>query len=297
MVMNNPGYGQGQPYQPPYQPQPQGAPGYGQPPQQPLPPPVEIKWGGLSKGGSFKVPVISFIGRLVDMIPDSSAGFALRIVEKYDQVQILESPVAWPWPTLDLSIKYSDREESGWGRHVGSAKALGLAQNVSSMEQAKAELVGKVYQLRQKEEDYGEDRATGHKFHGDVWRFERVLTGTPQVAGQPAPVYIPPAPAPVYIPPPQVQQPANLPGAPPAVIAPGSTFDTKLAPTDTAPVRAKKLLDGRALNEFLGVVLVDSVAKADAGLINSIYDQSFVLGLRASGQVVMGPDGKFKVVA
>lgn len=288
----------GQQY-PPQQP----PPGYGQPPQVP-PAGAEIKWGGLSKGGTFKVPVVAFIGRLVDMIPDSSSGPTLRIVEKYDQVQILESPVAWPWPTIDLSIKYSDREESGWGRHVGSAKVLGLAQNVASLEQAKAELIGKVYQLRQKEEDYGEDRATGQKFHGDVWRFERVLTGAPQAPVQPQ--YIqppvpqvsqPPMPQQQYIPPQQVQVPAS----PPTATVPGPsitpTFDTRPAPTDTAPVRAKKLLDGKALNEFLGAVLVDPVAKADAGFINSIYDQSFILGLKASGQVVVGPDGKFKVVS
>jgi len=302
-------YGQQQQYGP-QQPQQQ----YGQPAQGPqygAPAPgapsmaqPDIKWSGLSKGGAFKVPVVAFIGRLVDMVYDSQSNFGLRIIEKYDQVQILESPAPWPWATIDLSIKYSDREESGWGRHVSSAKNIGLAQNASSLDEAKRDLVGKVYELRQKEEDYGEDSKTGQKFHGDVWRFVRIVGvgATGQFQPQPQPQYAQPqyaqpvpqqgvgvAPAPVAAPMPanttpvQSQAPAGLNG--------------QLLPTDTAPVRAKKLLHGKALNEFLGVALLDPVIKADSAFVNSIFDQSFIVGLKASNQVVLGADGKFQVVA
>lgn len=273
-------YGQQQPFQQaPGMPYQQGVPM----PTGPAPMPSVVKWGGLTSGGANKIPVICFIGRLTDMlfVPDNFGNY--QVQEKYDQVQILESPAPWPWATLDLPIKYSEREESGWGRHVSSAKALGLAINAASLDQAKADLIGKMYELRQKEEDYGEDRKTGQKFKGDVWRFIRVVQagGAAQTA---QPQYAQPA----AIPAPVASSPVAVPGTP-------STFSAIIAPTDTAPIRAKKLLHGKTLNEFLGVALVDEKIKGDSAFVNSIFDQSFIVGLKASGQVLLGADGKFSV--
>lgn len=294
---------------------------YGQQPQQPVQPygaqPVQygaqpmpqniqpdVKWSGLSTSGAFKIPVIAFIGRLTEMVYDTQSTFGLRVVEKFDQVQILESPVPWPLATLELSVKYSDREESGWGRHVGSAKALGLAQQANTLDQAKAELIGKIYEMRQTHENYGEDSKSGQTLTGDVWRFVRVVgaggqaTPQPQYAQPVAPAV--PAPAPTQ---PQVatvvmpttqQAPAPQPAT--AIPQPMAGFDATLLPDDTAPVRARKLLHGKALNEFLGVALIDDKIKADSSFVNSIFDQSFIVGLKAAGQAVQEADGKFRVV-
>ena len=254
-------------------------PQYGQPltPGQVIPPP-DIKWSGLSKGGAFRVPVIAFIGRLTDMVFDTQAQFGLRIVEKYDQVQILESPVPWPWATIDVPVTYKDSQNSAWGRHVESAKAIGIAVNAASLDQAKAELIGKTYEMHQIHESFGEDKE-GKTIAGDIWKFVRVLaTGGQQ---------------PQYAPPMATPQPQPQPQAPEATTG----FDATPSPTDTAPVRAKKLLHGKALNEWLGVALLDPVIKADASFVNSIFDQSFIVGLRASHQVVLGANGKFQVVA
>ena len=320
-----------------YQPQPQPAygqplpygvptavgPGYGAPPVgQPIGmPPAEIKWSGLTTGGAFKVPIIAFIGRLTEMLKDFSSQYGLRIVEKYDQVQILESPVPWPWATLDLSIKYSDRESSGWGHHVESAKALGLAQQAATLDQAMADLIGKIYEMRQSEQGYGEDKNTGQAMKGDVWRFVRIVVPG-QVQPFPQPQYATPQPIvqPVVTVQPvtgiPVTQPVNpaqaaaiaaqilaqpimamAPVVAPAPVAPAGAFNTTLDPSDTAAVRAKKLLHNRALNEWLGVALLDDRIKADPAFINTIYDQSFIVGLKASNQVVQGADGKFVVTS
>ena len=298
-------------------------------------PPAEIKWSGLSTGGAFKVPVVSFIGRLTEMIEDGSSQYGLRIIEKYDQVQILESPVPWPWATIDVSIKYSDRESSGWGYHVESAKALGVAVNATSLAEAKADLIGKIYEMRQSQQSYGEDRVTHQPMQGDVWKFVRIIpagqpTGFPQPQYvQPQPVVIPaPAAAPAPVPQPVAQpQPPALVATPVAVVAPIPTPAPVPAPTpevvaapvtvlapvpapapagavdlvpnlnDTAAIRAKKLLNGKALNEWLGVALIDDKIKADPSFINTIYDQSFIVGLKAQNQVVLGTDGKFQVIA
>jgi len=274
---------------------------YGQPPMPPMGaqpgmPPAEIKWSGLSTGGAFKIPVVAFIGRLTDMVYDAQSQFGLRIIEKYDQVQILESPAPWPWATIDLSVKYSDKEESGWGRHVSSAKALGLAQTIANLDGAKAELIGKVYELRQKDETYGEDTKTGQTMHGDVWRFVRVIQPGQAPQNFPQPQYaVPQAPAPVapVAPAPQVVVASVAPVAPPVAGA----FNIAPDPSDTAPVRAKKLLHNRTLNEWLGVALMDDKVKADPAFINSVYDQSFIVGLKGAGQVIVDAEGKFQVVA
>jgi len=241
----------------------------------------EPKWSGLSQGVP-KLQVVAFIGRLVDTVPDTQsqiAQYGMRIVEKYDQVQILESPIPYPWATIDVSIKYSDHEDSAWGRHIASAKSLGLAVNAATLAAAKADLIGKVYELHRKDEAFGEGKG-GEQMHGDVWRFTRIVVG-----GIPAGQYVPPPPATPVVP------------TPPAPAAPAVGFDATLLPTDTAPVRAKKLLHGRMLNEFLGVALPDPIIKNDPAFLNSIFDQSFIVGLKAQNQVVVGADGKFQVIA
>jgi hypothetical protein len=258
--------------------------------------PAEIKWGGLQKGGN-KVPVIAFIGRLADIVEDPTGQFGLRLVEKFDQVQILESPVPWPWATIDIPIKYSDREDSAWGRHVSSAKSLGLAMQAMSLAQAKADLVGKIYEMRQINESYGDDpKNPGQTIHGDVWRYVRIVNmmGAAQMP-QPVPAQAPPQ----YVIPPQVQPPPVAQPQPQPLTAPTQKveFNTTLLPTDTAPVRAKKLLHGKALNEWLGIALLDPVIKADSGFVNSIFDTSFITGLKAQNQVTLGPDSKFTVLA
>lgn len=240
----------------------------------------DVKWSGLSTGTN-KVPVIAFIGRLVAMDYDTQSQFGLKIVEKFDQVQILESPVPWPWATIDLPIKYSEKESSGWGHHVTSAKAIGLAQNAANLDQAKAELIGKVYEMRQSTQSYGEDKE-GKAMVGDVWRFVRIVP----LGGAAQPHYA-------------TQAPQTAMGTPPmATATPGAAhFDTNPQPTDTAPLRAKRLLHGRTLNEFLGVALIDPIIKSDAAFMNSIFDQSFIVGIKSSGQAIQGQDGKFSVVS
>jgi len=268
------------------------APQYGAPPQQLMTasqigmPPAEIKWSGLETGGGFHLPVTAFIGRLTDIVLDAQSQFGLRVVEKYDQVQILQSPVPWPWATIEPSIKYSAKENSAWGKHIASAKALGLAVNAATLDQAKADLIGKMFEVNQIDEAYGEDKATGQTMHGDVWKFVRIIQPG-QAQPFPQPQYAVPQPVPV-----------TAPLAPVAQVAqPITGIGTSPSPSDTAPVRAKKLLHGRALNEWLGVALTDDLIKADSSLINSVYDQSFIVGLKGSGQVVQGADGKFRVVA
>jgi len=234
------------------------------------------------------------------MTIDTESQYGFRIVEKYDQVQILQSPSPWPWATLDFSIKYSNREESGWGRHIASAKALGLATNAATLDEAKKELIGKTYELKQQEESYEGGRQRDQVMKGNVWRFVRVVE--PSVPTTPyvvPPVAPPPAPAPIqgFQSPPIVVQGALSPSPAPTLVQGVLPIDAPnaLDPGDAPEVRAKKLLHGRTLNEWLGVALVDEKI-AGSAVVNSIYDQSLIVGLKASGQVVQDADGRFQVI-
>ncbi len=298
-----------------YQPQPQygGQPQYGQPAQgygQPAPtaqppaygapavnaapPTLDTLKFGLPGGGQYKIPVKGFIGRFTGAALDPQSQYGLRLVEHYDQVQILDSPVPWPWATIDLSIKYSDRDSSAMGRHFASAKALGLGAGADGVGAMVKELTGKIFEMRQMHESFGE--IDGKDSFGDVWRFIRIeQSGAPQ--SFPQPQYAQPQPATAQPVNPQVAVPMQqqLTGAslPPANVERNLTPN----PSDTAAVRAKKLLNGRALNEWLGVALMDDKVKAEPAFMSSIYDQSFIVGLKASGQVIQNPDGKFQVVS
>ena len=303
-------YGAVPPQQAPY-----GAPSMPQAGQGMAPPP-EVKWDGLETGGAFKCPVVCFTGRLTDIVEDYGSQYGLRLIEKWDQVQILESPVPWPWATLDYSIKYSSKENSAWGHHVTSAKALGIATQAPNLAAAKAELVGKMFEMRQVQQTYGEDRATGNAMTGDVWKFIRIIQPgmvqsfpqpqyaqptAPATPVQPQPTQTGAAPAVLstgaVAPNPAPVQAPNQPVVAPAQGVPAGAFDCTISPNDTPQVRAKKLLNSMALNEWLGKALMDDKIKADAAFINTIYDQSFITALKASGQVVQGADGKFIVVS
>jgi len=283
-----PGYGPGgnvvagaAPSSGPYAVPPQGGVGQGIP----LP---ELKWSGLKTGGQYKSPLNKFIGRMDSYALDTQAAYGLRIVLRFSQLQVLETTAPWPWATADISVKYSDSENSGWGKLVKSAKDLGLAIQAATLQEAMNDLVGKIFEMHQSvNEHFGEDKE-GKAMLGDVWRFVRIL----QMGGFQQPAYGTPSvpaapPTPAMTTPPAAQQ----------VPAPTPQVDMTPQPTDTAAMRAKKLLHGKRLNEFLGVALIDPVIKADAAFVNSIFDQSFIVGLKASGQVALDTNtGVFTVV-
>ncbi len=282
-----------------------GQPPYGQPGAVAIP---DIKWSGLKVGGAYKIPLTRFIGRFDGYELDTQSTFGVRVVEKYSQVQVLETTAPWPWATADVSIKYADSDNSAWGRHVGSAKTLGLALAAQSLQEAMTELVGRYFELVQAVESYGENQQ-GQPMTGDVWRFVRLVQpGATMPAAQPV---IQPAQVvqPIQVVAQPVVQPVVDPAlaqaqaqaqaqaaaaqaaavaqpAPVAVAPVPGVFDTTLLPTDTPALRAKKLLQGRALNEFLGVALIDDIIKGDGAFLNSIFDQSLIVGLKSSGQVV-----------
>jgi len=266
-------------YQPPtsggYQPPtPTGGyvpPGYQPPTAQQMPFP---RWSGFQSAGGYRIPLLRFIGRLDGWGWDTQSQFGARVLLNFSQVQPLEMTSPYPWATATLSIKHSDKENSSWHRTVASAKELGLAVNAPTLEEAMKEMVGKLYEMRQTMgESFGEDRE-GKELHGDVWRFVRMVSGM-----------VPPSVFPTTMAPPVV------PPVAPVVPSAQPTLDLTPATTDTAPIRAKKLLHGRNLAEFLSAVLIDPLIKepSNAGFFNSILDRSFIAALVSSGQAVLDP--------
>ena len=251
-------------------------PGY-QPPAQQMPSP---RWSGFQPAGGYRISLLRFIGKLDSWGWDTQSQFGARVLLNFSQVQPLEMTSPYPWATATLSIKHSDRENSAWQRLTASARELGFGANIAiddprAFEKAMGEMMGRLYEMRQTTgESFGEDRE-GKELHGDVWRFVRVVTGMVPPSAFSAPMAPPVAP------------PAVAPVVPPAQ----PTLDLTPTPTDTAPIRAKKLLHGRNLAEFLSAVLIDPVIKdpTNAGLFNSILDRSFMAALVSNGQVVLDP--------
>jgi len=278
--------------QPPYQ-------QHGYAPPQAMPSPEQVIWSGLEQGAAAKIPLTRWIGRFDSYGFDSAFG-NLRVVEKFVQVQVLETTAPWPYATCDVPIKISTKEDSGFGRHITSIKALGLTLRAKTLKEAMDELIGKTFEVVKVMESYGENRA-GEAMQGEVVRFVRIIQvggvsmgqqQSPTMMQQPQYMAQPPVMQ-QYAPPTPQYAPAPAP-APRPVVQTTAEFDTNPSPTDTPSIRAKKLLHGKTLNEFLGVALLDDVVK-DPQFINSVFDQSFLVTLKASGQVVE-EGGIYKVV-
>lgn len=329
MVQQYPAY---PPQQPQQGQQPQGFAPYHNPaypgmgtmgPQAPapgIPMDAEIKWSNLDSGGVLKTPLKKFIGRF-DSYKKEEHFNNLYVCYKFSNVQVLDTDAPWPYATADIYIKYSNRENSGWGKHVESVKGLGLAQTASTLDAAIADLQGKVFEVHKDIESYGTDKATGNNMQGEVFRFVRIIqpgVPQPQPQVQQTPVAPPSPPVqPVQTTPPQVAQvptpvapamdpavlaalqaagaiPAMAPSPVPTTVQP-TGFDLNVKPDDTPYNRALKLINGRNLNEFLGLALTDDRIKSDDEFVKSIYNSGFVNSAKHAGQIVE-ENGIYKVV-
>lgn len=345
----------------------------------------EVKWSGLKTGGSFKHPLGRFIGRMDSHSYDTQNKFGMRVVFHFSGVIVMEARAFFTGDTTEIQIKYSDSENSAWGKWVESAKLVGKATMAATLNEAIQELLNNWYEVYQITEEYGTDDK-GQVMKGDVWRIARIVPvaqvqqimaakgasqpqqpmgqtlppvppvppvpqmpqqqvqtplapvappaqistdgqwklinnqWVPNVSTAPAPVAPPVIPAPPPVPPvppmpnPMVQPlpPQGFPqgagaGVPPIpnpvspIVPQGTAVNVALDPSDTAPVRAKKLANGRNNNEWLAAVLTDAVVKTEAGepgfMNNKIYTGAFMNTLRQLGEVVLdSTTGKMTVV-
>jgi hypothetical protein len=137
-----------------------------------------VKWSGLTKGN--KLPINRAIGTMQRFYYDTQSQYGLRVVFVMGDPgwQILASDAPWTERSMEISIKYSEKENSAWGEFVGSAKSLHLAEQAMTMEAAAGDLMGKCFEVEQVEKDYGEQKEGDQKgttMKGSVWHLLRIV--------------------------------------------------------------------------------------------------------------------------
>lgn len=262
------------------------------PPQQaPLPPGMN-PFRGLRRGGN-QTPVSEFVGQLVRCGIGQRDNFGNTPVDMaFERVQVLQSDAPYPYPTLELGIKYSDQMNSGWGRFAESvAKALGI--DLEAVEPSA--MVNNFYHLVRHDDVLFFTDKNGNEARGTVWEMVSIIqpgqqvqsirqptASTRQTTPQQAAVAAP-APAPV-------QQPAAFP-------APAAPVNLAQAPaTQTPEARALEILNGKDTAKFFQEALPDPIVRQDPNLITAIFNNTFIQAQIAQGRVLQNPDGTHTVV-
>lgn len=188
-----------------------------------------------------KTPLREFTGILDGITPGEFGKKDLN----FKEVEVVESIEPYNFPTATLSIKYSNRLDSGWGIFGESlVKFLGEDEDVK-------DTYGLRFHMKMEEghEYSGKDKETGKPFVGDVWRVVELEGHETSEA------------------------PANEKAAPgkPAVKA------------NAAMARAIELLDGKTLAEFNKAAYADPIIRKDVAFQKTISDKSFVKQVMADG--------------
>lgn len=294
--------------------------------QQLVQPMSKPSWRGLQGGGT--TPVGEFVGT-VGSWGLAQSQYGQQVVFKINQAQILHTDTPFPYAELDLSIKYSEAQNSGWGKFGESiARALGISMEVLDIDQ----LIGQVIHcVRNDNYTFFVDKS-GQAAIGSYWELvqfvqpgtsvpsifaqKNPVTGvppnsnsaaavppmpppalaTPSNPGIPTPV-IPTVPIPAPIPVPVV--PVAVPLAPPvapAVPVPATPVIPTAPDGNNAEEVAKQLLHGKTLSEFYRDAMQNPEIRANPSISQAIVMQAYVEGLKAQGVATENPDGTFSVV-
>ncbi len=210
--------------------QPQAQPGI-QPMQKP-------SWRGLTGGGA--TPVAEFVGQ-VGSWGLATNQFGQQVVFKIQQAQILHSDTPYPYAELDLSIRYSESQNSGWGKFGESvATSFGVSMEALDIDG----LIGQtIHCVRHDNYTFFVDRQ-GVPAVGSYWEMVSLVQPGQQVASiyaqvNPAGALVT-APNPngtLAMPPPMVPQiPTPMAPQPPPAMVPVATQPAPIPPVPVAPV-------------------------------------------------------------
>ncbi len=286
-------------------------------------------WRGLQGGG--QTPVGEFVGT-VGSWSLAQGQFGQQVVFKIHSAQILHTDTPFPYAELDLSIKYSESQNSGWGKFGESiARVLGISMEVLDIDQ----LIGQtIHCVRNDNFTFFVDKA-GQAAIGSYWELVQMVqpgqsipsiyaqknaggalgpatnpNGTPAIPIAPpitpptAPVpaiptpIVPTAPAPVTTPIATQPTPVPIPEPVPAVVpaTPAQPAPVVTPDGSNAEQVAKQLLHGKTLSEFYRDTMQNPEIRANPTVSQSIVMQTYVEGLKAQGVVTENPDGTYSVL-
>ena len=240
-------------------------------------------WAGLKSGGD-KTPVKEVIGTVnpqqaYTIEPDDFG--ATNIGLNFVQCQIIRTDNSVPYPYAEVQVlsKYSDRQNSVWGK-LGTSIALCLGITLDQLDIDS--LAGRQFHMVCTDNFLFFKGRDGVEARGSIWTAYNVGQA-PAPEAQAAPM----APTPVVPAAPVVPQPVvpQVPAASPAAMA-----------LDPGRAKALALLNGPpglTLSEFFTAALGDDAIKGDGALVSEIVDRVFMANMVAAGLTVEGADGRF----
>ncbi len=270
-------------------------------------------WKGLKRGGDFRTPVSEFIGQFTDWSTYPNRFGDTAVALKFDRIQVLDQDAPYPYPQLDLEIKYSDQENSIWGKFgISLATCMGVELDYMDIDQPKGQWF---HMVRYDNEPFGwNDKATGKPVTGFIWRCHAILQpgqsvtsayraaqeyqeymealnlkhGVITVAALPIPA------APIAS---AGFNPAMgiLPATPSLATAPPPPTPAAPAISITPEQQALSLLSGADLATFFQKAMSDETIRTDPTLVNSILSGSWLASMEAAGKVTQQPDGLYMV--
>lgn len=290
---------------------------------------LKPSWQGLKTSQNFNNPVEEVVGQIVDWRIELDNFQNNQVILKFAQCQILKMDAPYPYPDWELSIKFSEHENSAWGFFgLSAAEALGTSIELLDIDLLK----GRWAHVLRTPHDYGPDKAKESspgvpaRIMGVVYRIVKFIEpGTAVTSVAPvapvavapvavvAPVQAPaPIAAPVAMPAAQVMAPAVAPVAVPVAAAPVAVATAPVAVAE-APVavvetpaipgaqptpedQALTLLHGKDIASFFQVAVPDPIIRTDPALVNAIMSGVFAQAQITSGKVVKNDDGTHSVV-
>jgi len=247
-------------------------------------------WKGLKTGGE-KTPVTEFIGKMTRWKTEPDNFQNINIIFSYDQCQVLDSTAPYPSAEVVLSIKYSETENSGWGKAGGAyARANGI-----DIEQLELNmLIGQIHHMVLKSEHYGTNKA-GEAMVGNAWNCIKInpasdynpsLSKAQYLAGALT------APQPVVV----QTQPQSQVSQQTMVESPAPVAESTSTPQDARGV-ALSILHGKSLADFFTEALAHADVKSDNALVQAIVSRTFLASEVAAGIVAENPDGTYSVLS
>ena len=272
---------------------------------------LKPSWQGLKGAQDFNNPVEEVVGTIVNWRLEPNHFGDNQVIFTFANCQILKADTPFPYPDWEMSIKFSESEKSGWGMFgVSAAAALGVDIELLDIDLLKQR---QVHILRSPYE-YGPDKnkpelspGVWPPMVGKVYRIIKfVQPGEPvtSVAPLSTTTVAPPATVPAPVP---VTTPVTMPDP---QVAPAPWTAPTPTPTPTAPIpstapaggevssedHALTLLHGKTMAMFFQVAVPDPIVRLDPNLVNAIMSNTFIVGMVASGRVVMDEGGVYSVV-
>ena len=213
---------------------------------------------GLTKGG--RTILKEFKGKLLGC-PGKTEFNNVNYYFQFVELQVMATDGDQPYlfPNAEIKVKYSNREESGWG-HLGDS--IAHATGVKSREEIDFDkLLGKTHHwIRVDDVAYGKDKDGKPA----VGKDGKPMVGTDWKA-------------------------ISIEGFIASATVPG--VGGVAAPSLTPQMAALALLDGKSSIDFWKAALTNETIKKDPGLASSILDNTFVESLKAVGKVTVDGAG------